>query len=619
MALPAIALLVASTGALLEAWWGLRLGEVLAVLSWAAAGFRVFRGAISSLLRLRRFDERALIAVSSGGALALGEVFEAAFVVALYVLGEGVQGFFSRRARASASDLLSSLRGDVAVLRGGRPLRVPPEEVRVGESFLVRPGERAMLDGVVVSGRASLDLSHVTGESIPREVGPGDEVVSGSLCLDGALKVEARSPFEGSYLSQMRRALESSLSSRGEALGVLHRFVSLYTPAAVSISLLSGVALALHGLPPGEALYRALTLLVLACPCALALSIPTAYILGTLMASSRGVLLRSPRVLDRASSVGVVAFDKTGTLTEGRPRVLGFLPLGEAGVEEVASLVLAVEEGSNHPAAKALLEWALPLAEGGPGVEVEELRELPGRGVIAETSLGAVAIGNGSMMEEMGVLLPEVEGDRGGLVFLALEGKAIGAFRLGDELKESAEPSVEELKAMGFKAFLLTGDSEGPARDVASKLGLEGFRAGLRPEEKAKAVEELGRSGEKVAFVGDGINDALALSRAHLGVAVSSRGLNLAASAADAALADGDLRRFVDLLRLGRALRRALVGSVSLVLGVKTSILSLSLLGRSSMWQAVLADSGLALLALALVSFTFALSGGVKARGRSTA
>ena len=584
---------------LLDPAWPLSL---LWLAPYLLAGYDILLGAVHGIRSRDPFDENFLMAVATVGAVALGNFQEAVAVMVFYQTGELFQSYAVGKSRRSIAALMD-IRPDSAVLETPEGEQaVPPDEVPPGSVILVRPGERVPLDGVVLEGASSLDTASLTGESLPREVGAGCEVLSGCVNLTGLLRVRTTKPFGESTVSRILDLVENSAMKKSRSEAFITRFARVYTPtvclAALALALVPPLgSLALGSAPRwGVWIYRALSFLVISCPCALVISIPLSFFGGIGGASAKGILVKGGTDLEALSKAGTVVFDKTGTLTRGVFQVSQIRP--ETGVQASRLLELAAlaESYSNHPISRSLREsWG-----GDPaGHAVEEVREIPGRGVSARVDGLSVSAGNGKLMADLGLDAGAAEGTA---VHVAAEGAYLGCILLADLPKDGAKEALEGLKRQGVsRTVMLTGDSEQAAAPVARALGLDGFFAGLLPQDKVERVEQLLESkpgGTTLCFVGDGVNDAPVLSRADVGVAMGAMGSDAAIEAADVVLMDDDPRK----LPLAMAIAKKTVGivrqNIVFALAVKAACLVLTALGRTNMWWAIFADVGVMVLAV---------------------
>ena len=569
----------------------------LYVISYLFIGQDIILNFLKGLRGRKFLDETFLMTVASLGAFAIGEWPEAVAVMLFYQVGEAFQRRAVGRSRQSIAAMMN-LRPDTACLQtdGGEAM-VAPEEVAVGEVIAVKPGERIPLDGVVVEGHTMLDTSALTGESLPREVNPGDEALSGSICQTGRILLKVTRPFCESTLSRILELVQHAGSRKTPTERFITIFSRYYTPAVV------GGALVLAVLPPllgGEWtawIHRALVFLVVSCPCALVISVPLSYFGGIGAASCQNILVKGSACLDALAKVSTVVFDKTGTLTRGAFQVQEITPAPGFSREELLSHAAHVEYASNHPIAMALRRAApRPLDT----KRVTELEEFAGHGVKAKLDGRTILAGNYRFLRENRVEEVSSRAD-GTVVHVAVEGRYAGAITIADQLKPDSALAIQALRREGVRNIqMLTGDHQAVAEETAAMLGLDGFHAELLPAQKVELVEELEShkpAGTKVAFVGDGINDAPVLARADLGIAMGGMGADAAVAAADAVLMTDRPSQIAIAIRIARKTLAIVRQNIVFALGVKALILTLGALGYANLWLAVFGDVGVAVLA----------------------
>jgi len=571
--------------------------------TWLLAGVPVFRSAWAGILALRPLDESFLMSVATVGALALGAFPEAAGVMIFYRVGQALEDLAVARSRRSIAALLEA-RPTVAFRRTGEGFFEPvsPEDVSPGEVLRVLPGERVPLDGIVEEGSALVDVSALTGEPVPVAAAPGSETRAGGIVVAGTMVFRATAPFAESSVARMLDLVENAASRKSPTERFITRFSRIYTPVVVLGSL--GVALLPPLLAGGEFtdwVYRALVLLVISCPCALVISIPLGYFGGIGAASRAGVLVKGAGVLDALAEVKTVLFDKTGTLTHGVLKVRSVETEPGFDEGEIRRLAASAEAWSTHPVGRALSSLVLP---GSLVLDVKEVRESLGRGLSALVDGKRVLVGTFAYLAAEGVPLPVEEDSPGMTVALAVDSVFAGRFSISDVVREEAAGAVEALRKAGVRQVsMLSGDREENARAVAEELGLDGYRAGLLPEEKVEELElVLGKPRSvrgRVAFVGDGLNDAPSLARADVGIALGSSSVEAAMETADVILADDHLSRVTEALTIAHRTRRIVRQNIVLALGIKAMFLVLGILGEASLWEAVFADVGVTLLAVA--------------------
>ena len=589
-----LALFLFACGMLLPVPSGIK--TVLLLTCYAVSGWEVLRSAAASLIRGRMLDENFLMALASLAAMGIGEMTEGCAVMLFYQVGECCQGYAVGRSRRQVKALLA-LKADQAFVRRGEDyISVNPEQVEVGDVIRVRPGERVPLDAVVLSGMSEMDTSALTGESVPRPVQAGDNVLAGFVAKDGVITARVEKPLHESSVSRIMRMVEEAQERKAPVERFITTFARVYTPIVV------GFALVLALLPPvfgGELrtwIYRALTFLVASCPCALVISVPLCYFAGIGAAARRGMLIKGGDSLDALCRIRAFVLDKTGTLTSGEFGVNHVHPLNGHAQEEVLSVIAGAEKDSTHPLAVAAVGAAKE-----KGIAAEEIcfeREIAGRGVQGRDLKGAcILCGNAALMQENG-MMPEEETchEDCARIYAARNGELIGMICLSDTIKPGAQEAMHALRETGgVRTVMLTGDREAPAKAAAETLGIDEVHAQLLPQDKLAWLEKICAEGGAV-FVGDGINDAPALMRADVGVAMGALGSDAAIEAADIVLMSDDLLRLPDMMRLAWRIRRLARQNVVIALGVKVAVLVLAAFGLAGMWAAVFADVGVALI-----------------------
>ncbi len=572
-------------------------------VAYVIAGWDVLWASLRNILRGEVFDENFLMAVASVGAMALGDFAESAAVMLFYQVGEWFQAYAVGRTRGSIAALMD-IRPDFAnVLRGGETLRVDPEEVQVGETILVRPGERVPLDGTILKGESALDTAALTGESLPRPVMPGDPAPSGCINLSGLLEIRADKHYGDSTVARILQLVEEAAERKARTEAFITRFARVYTPfVCIAALLLALTPPLLFGGDWGDWVYRALTFLVISCPCALVISVPLSFFGGIGAASRRGILLKGSNALETLAHVRTVVFDKTGTLTRGAFAVTQVLPA--PGFDRATLLTLAAhaESASTHPLAKAVVAAApTPIDP----TAVANLREHAGRGVSADIHGRTVLAGNAALLRANAIEPPaDALTLPGSTILLAIDGTYAGAIVAQDQPKEDAKAAIDGLHHAGVrKTVMLTGDNEPAARAVAETLGLDAWHAKLLPADKVTHLERLldethATPKARLAFVGDGINDAPVLARADLGVAMGALGSDAAIEAADVVLMDDRPSKLAAAIRIARGTLTIAWQNIIFAIGVKAAILILGALGLANLWLAVFADVGVAFLAI---------------------
>lgn len=610
-----VALILAASLLLAVAAW---VEHALALPTWQLllvylvpyllVGASTLREAAEGIVHGRVFNEDFLMAVATIGALAIGfmpgadtEFAEAVFVMLFFQVGELFEGYAEGRSRDSIAHLVE-VRPDTAhVERRGAVETVAPDEVAVGETIVVSPGERVPLDGVILSGQASLNTVALTGESMPRDVGEGDEIVSGCINLSGVLRVRTIRSFGESTVSRIIHLVESANEQKSRSESFISRFARVYTPIVVISAVLLAVVppLFLGGMAVfAQWLHRALIFLVVSCPCALVISVPLTFFGGLGGASRRGILIKGSNYMDTLARLHTVVFDKTGTLTHGEFSVVAVHP-EKCDERELLHLAAHVEHYSTHPIAAALRE-AFP-SEATDGCRVEAVEELSGRGIRARVDGRIVCVGNAKMMGDLGVEWHDCH-LVGTIIHVAIDGRYAGHIVINDRIKADSPRAVADLKALGVgHTVMLTGDREAVAADVARQTGIDEYHAQLLPIDKVSHVERLlaaAPRGATLAFVGDGINDAPVLKRADVGIAMGALGSDAAIEAADVVLMDDSPAKIATAVRISRRTIAIAHQNVWFAIGVKVAILALATVGLGTMWMAVFADVGVTVLAV---------------------
>lgn len=569
----------------------------LFLVSYGIFGYDVLLRAAKNILRGQVFDENFLMSISTVGAIAIGEMPEAVFVMMFYQIGEAFQDYAVRRSRKSITALLDIRPDSAEVITENGVKRVHPEEVQIGDIILVKAGERIPLDGKVKEGHANLDTAALTGEALPRGVEPGSDVLSGCINLDGNLKVEVTRPFKDSTVMKILEMVENAAGKKSKTERFITRFARIYTPVVV------GLAVALAVLPPvlgfGEFQMwfgRALIFLVVSCPCALVLSVPLSYFAGIGASSKNGILVKGGGDLDTLCHVSQLVFDKTGTLTKGKFSVVEIE--GEKK-EELMYLAALGEANSNHPIAEAIVQEYKKTKDISADMAVD-YKELGGFGVSYSLNGEQVLLGNHRLMEREKISFRPYQGV-GSVVYVAKDGNYMGYIVVADTLKDNCKEALSSLRSMGIHSMtMLTGDRKENAQVMAQELGIDQFYAELLPEDKVRILDEI-KSKEtkgKVAFVGDGINDAPVLAGADLGVAMGGIGSDAAIEAADVVLMDDDIGKLSVGIRIAKKTRVIVRQNIAFALGIKALVLILSAVGMATMWMAVFADVGVAVLAI---------------------
>ena len=578
---------------------------LLYLIPYLVVGKDVLRKAIKGVKNRQPFDECFLMAVATVGAFALGDYVEGCAVIIFYQIGELFQSVAVGKSRQSISSLMD-IRPDYANVEDedGKLEQVDPDDVEVGTVIVVQPGERVPIDGVIVEGTSALNTAALTGESLPRDVQTGDEVISGCVNMTGLLKVRTTKEFGESTVSKILDLVENSSMKKARAENFITRFARVYTPAvcygALALAFLPPIVLLLMGQPArfGDWIYRALTFLVISCPCALVISIPLSFFGGIGGASACGILVKGSTYLEELARTGIVVFDKTGTLTQGTFKVTGVHPADGVSEEQLVEAAALAESWSKHP-----ISLSIKAAYGKEidSARVTDVEELGGHGVTAKVDGKPVAAGNARLMERLGLSAPAVS-ETGTVVHVAIDGRYAGCLLIADVVKPHSAEAIRALKAAGVrKTVMLTGDAEPVAKAVSAQLGLDEYHAGLLPGDKVDQIETLiaaKKSKENLAFVGDGINDAPVLSRADVGIAMGALGSDAAIEAADVVLMDDDPAKIALAMRIARRTLRIVYENIVFALAVKFACLLLGAIGMASMWTAIFADVGVMVIAV---------------------
>ncbi len=586
----AAAMLLRAFEILPEVWYAVLPAFLLPYL---IIGYDVLTEAAVNLFHGQLLDENFLMCIATVGAFAIAEYPEAVFVMLFYQVGELFQSIAVERSRRSISALMDIRPDEARVLRDGTEHCLSPEEIAVGEIIVIRPGEKIPLDGVILSGHSELNTLSLTGETAPRDVAPGDEVISGCINQSGLLTVRVTKPFGESTVSKILELVENSALVKSKTEQTVTKFARIYTPAVVIGALLLAVIPSLFTGNWPQHIYSALIFLVVSCPCALVISVPLAYFGGLGGASKRGILIKGANYLEALADTERVVFDKTGTLTVGCFRVSSVEPaVGTA--DELLTLAAACEQYSSHPIARSLCE-----AASGELPAPQEVVELPGLGVSASIAGKRILVGNRRLMEQEHIAAPLPAGV-GTAVYVAREGAFLGSVLISDEIKPASAAAIAELKACGIRrTVMLTGDREDAAAAVAAELGIDEYHASLLPADKVAHMEaELAAASGRLAFVGDGVNDAPVLARADVGIAMGALGSDAAIEAADVVLMEDDPRGIATAIRIARRTRVIVWQNIIFALGIKLLFLALSVFSLTNMWAATFADVGVAVLAI---------------------
>ena len=578
---------------------------LLYCIPYLVVGWDVLRKALLGIKNRQPFDECFLMAVATVGAFALGDYVEGCAVIIFYQIGELFQSVAVGKSRQSISSLMD-IRPDYANVEDedGKLEQVDPDDVEVGTVIVVQPGERVPIDGIIGEGTSALNTAALTGESLPRDVRSGDEVISGCVNMTGLLKVRTTKEFGESTVSKILDLVENSSMKKARTENFITRFARVYTPAvcygALALAFVPPIVLLLMGQPArfGDWVYRALTFLVISCPCALVISIPLSFFGGIGGASACGILVKGSTYLEELARTGIVVFDKTGTLTQGSFKVVGIHPENGVTGDALVEAAALAESWSKHPISLSIKNAY------GKDIDpsrVTDVQELGGHGVTAKVDGKTVAAGNARLMAKLGLTVPEIT-EPGTIVHVAMEGRYAGYLLIADVVKPHSAAAIKGLKQAGVrKTVMLTGDAEPVAKAVSAELGLDEYHAGLLPGDKVDQIETLlaaKQPKENLAFVGDGINDAPVLSRADVGIAMGALGSDAAIEAADVVLMDDDPAKIALAMRIARRTLRIVYQNIVFALAIKFACLVLGALGLASMWTAIFADVGVMVLAV---------------------
>ena len=576
---------------------------VLFMIPYLVIGYDILKKAFKGILNKQVFDENFLMAVATVGAILLGDYSEGVAVMLFYQIGELFQSYAVGKSRRNISELMD-IRPDYAnIEKDGTLEQVDPDEVEIGTIIVVQPGEKVPIDGVITEGTSTLNTSALTGESLPRDAKAGDEVISGCINMTGLLKIRTTKEFGESTVSKILELVENSSSRKSRSENFISKFAKYYTPAvcygAIALALIPPIVLLIMGKPSmwGDWIYRALTFLVISCPCALVISIPLSFFAGIGGASNQGILVKGSNYLETLAQTKYVVFDKTGTMTQGVFEVSG-IHHNEMSDEKLLEYAALAECSSSHPISKSLQKaYGKPIDRN----RVTDIEEISGNGVIAKVDGISVAAGNTKLMNRLGIAYQDCH-HVGTVVHMAIDGKYAGHILISDIIKPHAKEAIAELKKAGIsKTVMLTGDSKRVADQVAGELGIQEVYSELLPADKVSRVEELlNQKSEKakLAFVGDGINDAPVLSRADIGIAMGALGSDAAIEAADIVLMDDDPLKISKAIKIARKCIRIVYENIYFAIGIKILCLILGALGIANMWVAIFADVGVMILAV---------------------
>ena len=575
------------------------INDIIYLVSYIIVGLEIIRKAIRNITRGKVFDENFLMTVATIGAFAIGEFPEAVAVMLFYQIGELFQSYAVDKSRKSISSLMD-IRPDFAnVERDGKIQKVDPDEVKIGETIVIKPGEKVPLDGYIIEGKSSLDTKALTGESLPRNAAEGEEVLSGSINLNGVIKIEVTKEYGESTVSKILDLVENASSKKSKSENFITKFAKYYTPIVVIIAVFLAI------LPPliiknavfSDWLYRALSFLVVSCPCALVISIPLSFFGGIGGASKMGILIKGSNYLEQLANTEIIVFDKTGTLTEGVFEVQKVNPI-DISEEELLKIVAYSENYSNHPISLSVKKAY--------GKEIDEkqiikTQEISGFGIVAKIGNQDVLVGNEKLMNEKQINFTKCN-DIGTVLYVAINGKYVGYILISDKIKPDSKKAIQNLKKNHIKqTVMLTGDRKDVGENVAKELGLDKVYTELLPAGKVEKVESLLReksSKGKLVFVGDGINDAPVLALADIGIAMGALGSDAAIEAADVVLMTDEPSKIVNAINLSKKTMKIVKENIVFAIFIKILVLILSAFGLSTMWEAVFADVGVSIIAI---------------------
>ena len=575
------------------------INNIIFVISYLIVGFEILKKAIRNILRGKVFDENFLMSVATIGAFAIGEYPEAVAVMLFYQIGELFQSYAVDKSRKSIASLMD-IRPDYAnVYREGNIETVNPEEVKIGETIVIKPGEKIPLDGKIIEGKTTLDTKALTGESLPREVSEGDEVLSGCINLNGMIKIEVTKEFGESTVSKILDLVENASSKKSKSENFITKFAKYYTPTVVIIALILAILppLVIQGATFSDWIYRALSFLVVSCPCALVISIPLSFFGGIGGASKRGILIKGSNYLEALSNTEIAVFDKTGTLTKGVFEVQEVKPV-DISNEELLKIAAYAENYSNHPISKSIKQaYHKPIDE----KEIINSEELSGLGIVAKIGEKNVLVGNEKLMQEKQIEFEKCN-KIGTILYIAIDGKYAGYILIADKIKDDAKQTIEELKKNDIKqTIMLTGDKKEVGESVAKEVGIDKVYTELLPTDKVQKVEELLKTKSpkgKLAFVGDGINDAPVLTLADIGIAMGGLGADSAIEAADIVIMTDEPSKIINAIKLSKKTMRIVKENIVFAIFIKILVLVLTAFGLSTMWEAVFADVGVSIIAI---------------------
>ncbi|WP_217078193.1 heavy metal translocating P-type ATPase [Clostridium baratii] len=575
---------------------------IILIISYAFVGIEVLLSAVRNICKGKVFDENFLMSIATLGAIAIGQYPEGVAVMVFYEIGEMFQSYAVNRSRKSISELMDIKAEYANLVKGDTTEKVLPEEVKIDDIIMIKPGERVPLDGVIVSGDTSVDSSALTGESMPVNKKVGDEILAGCINNTNVIEVKVTHEFEESTVARILELVQNASSKKASTEKFITKFARYYTPIVVICALALAIipSVFIQGANPNEWIYRALIFLVVSCPCALVISVPLGLFAGIGGASKKGILVKGGNYLESLKDIDTVVFDKTGTLTKGAFKVTQINNV-EISKSELLKYAAICERYSNHPIAKSILEeYNASNSSDIEEIKIDNHEEVSGKGVITQIQDKKILAGNSKLMSSNGIVVPK-DDYIGTVVYVAINNEYKGSIIISDEVKSDSKEAISELKALGVnKVVMLTGDSKKVANSVASELGIENVYSELLPGDKVEKVEALLKEERKgkLAFVGDGINDAPVLARADVGVAMGGIGSDAAIEAADVVLMKDEPTALANAIKIGRKTNKILWQNIIFALGIKIIVLILATIGDANMWEAVFADVGVTLIAV---------------------
>ena len=569
------------------------------IVSYIIVGYEILKKAFRNITRGKVFDENFLMSVATIGAFAIGEFPEAVAVMLFYQVGELFQSYAVDKSRKSISNLMD-IRPDYAnLLKDEKEEKVDPDEIKIGDIIIVKPGEKVPLDGIVIEGSSMLDTKALTGESIPKKAIVGAEVLSGCINKEGILKIKVTKEFEESTVSKILDLVENASSKKSKSENFITKFAEFYTPIVVIIAVILAIIppLILKNTSWTVWIYRALSFLVVSCPCALVISIPLSFFGGIGGASKQGILIKGSNYLEALSKTEAVVFDKTGTLTEGVFEVQKIMASGLAE-EELIEIAAHAEGYSSHPIANSI---KLAYGKEINNKKIIDIKELPGKGILANIEGKNVLIGNEKLMQENNINYKKLE-EVGTILYMSIDNNFAGAILISDKIKKDSNKAIKELKSHGIKkTIMLSGDKKEVAESISKELGMDGVYSELLPTDKVEKFEELLKNkskNSKIAFAGDGINDAPVLALADIGIAMGALGSDSAIEAADIVIMTDEPSKIVTAIKLSKKTMKIVKENIVFAIFVKVLVLLLTALGITSMWWAVFADVGVSIIAI---------------------